>query len=46
MRPHNLSCYAGSMAFLSTSSDLVRFGLAMNSGKLLQPARVQLLQTS
>ena len=43
MRPHNLSCYAGSMAFLSTSSDLVRFGLAMNSGKLLQPATVQLL---
>jgi CubicO group peptidase (beta-lactamase class C family) len=46
MRPHNLSCYAGSMAFLSTSSDLVRFGLAMNSGKLLQPGTVQLLQTS
>ena len=46
MRPHNLSCYAGSMAFLSTPSDLVRFGLAMNSGKLLQPATVQLLQTS
>jgi CubicO group peptidase (beta-lactamase class C family) len=34
------------MAFLSTSSDLVRFGLAINSGKLLQPATVQLLQTS
>jgi CubicO group peptidase (beta-lactamase class C family) len=46
MRPHNLSCYAGSMAFFSTSSDLVRFGLAVNSGKLLQPATVQLLQTS
>jgi serine beta-lactamase-like protein LACTB len=46
MRPHNLSCYAGSMAFLSTSSDLVRFGLAINSGKLLQPATVRLLQTS
>jgi CubicO group peptidase (beta-lactamase class C family) len=46
MRPHNLSCYAGSMAFLSTPSDLVRFGLAINSGKLLQPATVQLLQTS
>ena len=42
----NLSCYAGSMAFLSTPSDLVRFGLAINSGKLLQPATVQLLQTS
>jgi CubicO group peptidase (beta-lactamase class C family) len=46
MSPHNLSCYAGSMAFLSTPSDLVRFGLAMNNGKLLQPATVQLLQTS
>jgi serine beta-lactamase-like protein LACTB, mitochondrial len=46
MRPHNLSCYAGSMAFLSTPSDLVRFGLGINSGKLLQPATVQLLQTS
>jgi serine beta-lactamase-like protein LACTB len=46
MRPHNLSCYAGSMAFLSTPSDLVRFGLAINSGMLLQPATVQLLQTS
>jgi serine beta-lactamase-like protein LACTB len=46
MRPRNLSCYAGSMAFFSTSSDLVRFGLAINNGKLLQPATVQLLQTS
>jgi serine beta-lactamase-like protein LACTB, mitochondrial len=46
MRPHNLSCYAGSMAFFSTASDLVRFGLAINGGKLLQPATVQLLQTS
>jgi CubicO group peptidase (beta-lactamase class C family) len=45
MRAHNLSCYAGSMAFFSTPSDLVRFGLAI-SGKLLQPATVQLLQTS
>ena len=46
MLPHDLSCYAGSMSFLSTPSDLVRFGLAINSGKLLQPATVQLLQTS
>lgn len=46
MRPHNLSCYAGSMAFFSTPSDLVRFGLALNRGKLLQPATAQLLQTS
>jgi len=46
MRPHNLSCYAGSMAFFSTPSDLVRFDLAITSGALLQPATVQLLQTS
>ena len=45
MRPHNLSCYAGAMAFLSTPSDLVRFGLALDSGTLLQPATVQSLQT-
>jgi serine beta-lactamase-like protein LACTB, mitochondrial len=46
MRPINYSCYAGSSAFLSTPSDLVRFGMAINNGKLLQPATVQLLQTS
>jgi CubicO group peptidase (beta-lactamase class C family) len=46
MRPVDYSCYAGSSAFLSTPSDLVRFGMAINSGKLLQPATVQLLQTS
>ncbi|MCW5963914.1 MAG: beta-lactamase family protein [Bryobacterales bacterium] len=45
-RLHNLSCYAGSMAFHSTPSDLVRFGLALNTGTLLQPATVGLLQTS
>lgn len=40
------SCYSGASVFLSTPSDLVRFGLAVNSGKLLQRATVQLLQTS
>jgi len=40
------SCYAGGGAFLSTASDLVRFGIAMSSGKLLEPATVKLLQTS
>ena len=39
------SCYAGGGAFLSTPSDLVRFGMAVSSGRLLQPATVQLLQT-
>ena len=46
MRPIDYSCYAGSSAFLSTPSDLVRFGLAINSGKLVQPTTVHLLQTS
>jgi serine beta-lactamase-like protein LACTB, mitochondrial len=46
MRPHNVSCYAGSMAFLSTPSDLVRFGLAIQRGTLLQPDTVRSLQTS
>jgi serine beta-lactamase-like protein LACTB, mitochondrial len=39
----NLSCYAGSMAFFSTPSDLVRFELGMNGGRLLRPATVQSL---
>ena len=46
MREIDYSCYAGSSVFLSTPSDLVRFAMAINSGKLLQPATVQLFQTS
>jgi CubicO group peptidase (beta-lactamase class C family) len=46
MRPLDYSCYAGASAFLSTPSDLVRFALAIYGGKLLQPATVELLQTS
>jgi serine beta-lactamase-like protein LACTB len=46
MREIDYSCYAGSSVFLSTPSDLVRFAIAINSGKLLQPSTVQLLQTS
>jgi CubicO group peptidase (beta-lactamase class C family) len=46
MRPIDLSCYFGSSVFLSTPSDLVRFAMAINNGKLLQPATVQRLQTS
>ena len=46
MRDVDYSCYAGSSVFLSTPSDLVRFAMAINSGKLLQPATVQFLQTS
>jgi CubicO group peptidase (beta-lactamase class C family) len=39
------SCFAGAGAILSTPSDLVRFGLAMESGKLLQAATVTTLQS-
>jgi CubicO group peptidase (beta-lactamase class C family) len=44
MRPLDYSCYAGSSVFLSTPTDLVRFAMSVNSGKLLQPVTVQLLQ--
>ncbi len=44
MRPIDYSCDSG--AFVSTPFDLVRFGMAINSGKLLQPATVQMLQAS
>ena len=46
MRLLDYSCYAGASVFVSTPSDLVRFGMAINSGKLLRPATVELLQTS
>jgi serine beta-lactamase-like protein LACTB, mitochondrial len=46
MRPANYSCYAGASAFLSTPSDLVRFAMAIASGKLLRPATVESLQTT
>jgi CubicO group peptidase (beta-lactamase class C family) len=44
-RAVDYSCFAGAGGFLSTPSDLVRFGMAMNGGSLLQPATVRLLQT-
>ena len=54
-RQGDYSCYAGAAAFLSTPSDLVRFGIGINSrlrqgfgaqgGPLLKPATSQLLQT-
>ena len=44
MRDLDLSCYSGSSVFLSTASDMVRFALAINNGKLLQPATVQRMQ--
>ncbi len=39
------SCYAGASGFLSTPSDLVRFGMAINGGKLLRRETVRVLQT-
>lgn len=45
-RDIDLSCFAGAGAFLSTPSDLVRFGLAVNGGTLLRPATVQTLQSA
>lgn len=44
MRELDYSCYAGASVFLSTPSDLVRFGMGVNGGRLLQAATVQTLQ--
>jgi CubicO group peptidase (beta-lactamase class C family) len=46
MRDLDYSCYAGSSVFQSTPSDLVRFAIGINSGKLLQASTVKALQTS
>lgn len=46
MREVDYSCYAGASVFQSTPSDLVRFGMAMGRGTLLQPATVAWLQTA
>ncbi|MBM3728170.1 MAG: beta-lactamase family protein [Acidobacteria bacterium] len=45
LRPLDHSCYSGAGVYLSTPSDLVRFGLAILGGKLLKPETVALLQT-
>jgi serine beta-lactamase-like protein LACTB, mitochondrial len=39
------ACWAGGGAFLSTPSDLVRFAIALDSGTLVQPTTVTVLQT-
>jgi len=44
--PVDSSCFAGAGAFVSTPSDLVRFAMAINGGKLLKPATVKMFQTS
>jgi CubicO group peptidase (beta-lactamase class C family) len=46
MRPLDYSCYAGASVFVSTASDLVRFGMAIKSGQLLRHETVARLQTS
>ena len=45
-RKFDYSCHAGSSGFVSTPSDLVRFGMAMNGGKLLRRDTVQMFQSS
>ena len=45
-RDVDYSCYAGSSAFVSTPSDLVRFAMALDGGALLKPATLQLMQGS
>ncbi|HEX7779403.1 MAG TPA: serine hydrolase domain-containing protein, partial [Vicinamibacterales bacterium] len=39
------SCFAGAGAFVSTPSDLVRFGMALSGGTFLRPSTVRLLQS-
>jgi len=39
------SCFAGAAGFVSTPSDLVRFGMAMSNGKLLKRETVHMLQS-
>jgi len=43
--PIDYSCFAGAAAILSTPSDLVRFGMGIERGKLLQRATVTRLQS-
>ena len=45
-RQGDYSCFAGGGGFLSTPSDLVRFAMAINGGRLLKPDTVRMLQTS
>jgi CubicO group peptidase (beta-lactamase class C family) len=44
-REGDYSCFAGAGAFLSTPSDVVRFGMGVLGGKLLQSGTIETLQT-
>jgi len=44
-REGDQSCFAGAGAFLSTPSDMTRFGIAVGSGKLLRADTLETLQT-
>lgn len=44
-QPVDYSCFAGAGAFLSTPSDLVRFGMAITAGKLVQTSTIRTLQS-
>lgn len=45
MRDVDYSCYAGASVFVSTPSDLVRFALALDNGRLLRPETLKMLRT-
>jgi CubicO group peptidase (beta-lactamase class C family) len=45
MRPLDYSCYAGAGAFMSTPSDLVRFGMATRPGRYLKTVTLAGKQT-
>jgi len=44
-REGDQSCFAGAAGYLSTPADLVRFGLGIDDGKLLQRSTLERLQT-
>lgn len=46
MRPVSYSCYGGASGFLSTPSDLVRFGNGLRGDTLLRAETTRLMQTS